>query len=357
LSDSSSIAKAVEVLRAGHVLALPTETVYGLGADASNPQAIQKIYALKGRPSDHPLIVHVRAPLERTNHTSDAWLSILAPWTRHIPDHALTLIHHFWPGPLTLIFEKSKSVLENITGGQGTIALRSPAHPLTQELLRTFGGGIAAPSANRYGRISPTSAADVRAEFPNENNLLILDGGPCEHGIESTILDVSNAGAPKLLRPGAITPSQIKAMTGIDVDSATQELSLLPRVSGSHQAHYAPYTPLHLYQESDIKTQLEKLKERDRDKNSAFVVWTNRFAHYKKILGDYSPMPEFIIVDQDPILFAKGLYRLLRDLDTKNYDSIFIPHLPFGENWDAVRDRLQRASFGSGPSSKSQVSN
>lgn len=354
--NSSLIDCALDAIRTGKLVAIPTETVYGLGADATNRDAIQKIYQLKGRPTDHPLIVHVQAPPTGSNDLEKEWLTILSPWTRHIPESALILIKHFWPGPLTLVFEKSKSVLDSVTGGQATVAIRSPAHPLTQELLRRFGGGIAAPSANRYGRISPTSAFDVEAEFPNNPDLLILDGGPCEHGIESTILDVSGEGPPKLLRPGSISPSIIKASTGIDVVSGRSAASQ-PRVSGTHLAHYAPHTALYLYSESDIASQLDRFVNQAPKAKFALLVWEQEHLHHRSELKAYLNNLTFIAIAMDAALLAKQLYRLLRDLDQGQYQGIFIPSPPKTEAWDAVRDRLQRASFGSGPSSNSHVSN
>jgi L-threonylcarbamoyladenylate synthase len=354
--NSSLIDCAVDAIRTGKLVAIPTETVYGLGADASNHDAIQKIYQLKGRPADHPLIVHVQAPPIGSRDPEKEWLTILIPWTRHIPEYALILMKQFWPGPLTLIFEKSKSVLDCVTGGQATVAIRSPAHPLTQELLHRFGGGIAAPSANRYGRISPTSATDVEDEFPNNPDLLILDGGPCEHGIESTILDVSSEGPPKLLRPGSISPSMIKASTGIDVIIGSTTAKQ-PRASGSHLAHYAPHTPLYLYSDSGIASQLGPLLNEAHEARFAVLVWAEEHSHHQAELKAYLKNLTFITIAMDPALLAKQLYRLLRGLDQGQYQGIFIPSPPNTEAWDAVRDRLQRASFGSGPSSNSHVSN
>lgn len=352
----SSVNGALHAIRAGKLVAIPTETVYGLGADASNSEAVQQIYELKGRPADHPLIVHVQSPLDENKTREEEWLAILSPWTRHIPESALILIKHFWPGPLTLVFEKSKSVLDCVTGGQATVAIRSPAHPLTQELLRRFGGGIAAPSANRYGRISPTSAGDVQSEFPNHPDLLILDGGPCEHGIESTILDVSGEGSPKLLRPGSISPTMIKKATGIDVVSNSRTAKQ-PRVSGTHLAHYAPHTALFLYSQSEIELPLAQLICQLPKAQLAVLVWEQEHIHHREVLKAYRNNLTFIPITMDPTSFARQLYRLLRDLDQGQYQGIFIPNPPNTEAWDAVLDRLQRASFGSGPSSNNHVSN
>ena len=197
------ISEAAARLAAGEVIAFPTETVYGLGADASNPQAVAKVFALKGRPSDHPLIVHV------------ASIEGLREWGRDAPPAAFALAESFWPGPLTLIVKRSPRVPDAVTGGQETVGLRCPSHPMAQELLLEFArvgsGAIAAPSANRFGHVSPTTADHVRDEFGA--GLFILDGGACEVGLESTIVDLSR-GAPVLLRPGAITRAQIAEVIG-----------------------------------------------------------------------------------------------------------------------------------------------
>lgn len=357
MSDSKRIAEAVSALRHGDLLAMPTETVYGLGADANNATAVKKIYQLKGRPTNHPLIVHVPAPPADSKQTEEDWLAILSPWARHIPESALVLIRHFWPGPLTLVFQKGKLVLDCVTGGQDTVALRSPSHPLAQDLLRAFGGGIAAPSANRFGRISPTSAAHVRSEFIDRNDLLILDGGDCQYGIESTILDVSTEGTPRLLRPGSITLQQIKEQTGIDVLTGFGDAASSPRVSGSLKAHYAPQTPLCLYPAEQWIDCLQKIQQEDSlTKKVAFVMWDQEQLNPRLLQHGTTNKIDYIFVPQESSRFAQGLYRLLRDLDQSNYQSIYIPIPPSSEDWDAVRDRLQRASFGSGPSSSNHIS-
>ena len=237
LQSSAVINEAVQTLRDGGLVAFPTETVYGLGADAKNAEAIKKIFTAKGRPSNHPLIVHLAAP-DRFDQTQVDWVPILATWARDVSEEALKLINAFWPGPLTLVFKKDKSVLTDLTGGQDTVAIRAPSHPIAQELLRKFKGGVVAPSANRFGKVSPTSASDVRHEFEGMLDLMILDGGDCEVGIESTIIDLSSGDKAILLRPGAITPSEIFAKTGVKVylpgDVKANELTEdLPKVSGS----------------------------------------------------------------------------------------------------------------------------
>jgi len=217
------IPAAVERLRAGGLVAFPTETVYGLGADALDPAAVAAIFRLKGRPADHPLIVHLprSAPLE--------------DWAREIPEAARDLAGRFWPGPLTLVLARRPRVPDAVTGGQDTVALRVPDHPLALELLAAFGSGIAAPSANRFGRVSPTRAEHVRAEF-GAAAPLILDGGPCRVGLESTILDLSDA-APRLLRPGAVGARELEGVMGRPLAA---EVAGAPRTPGALPAHYAP---------------------------------------------------------------------------------------------------------------------
>ena len=269
LQSSAVINEALQTLRDGGLVAFPTETVYGLGADAKNPKAINKIFRAKGRPANHPLIVHLAAP-DKFDHTQVDWVPVLAPWVRDLSEDALKLVNTFWPGPLTLVFKKDKSVLSELTGGQDTVAIRAPAHPMAQELLRKFKSGVVAPSANRFGKVSPTSAADVRNEFEGILDLMILDGGDCELGIESTIIDISSGSKAILLRPGVITPKEIFAKTGIKVFQADKirnehhdvnVIDALPRVSGSLQAHYAPNTPLRLYSSGRVLDALSEFPD------------------------------------------------------------------------------------------------
>jgi L-threonylcarbamoyladenylate synthase len=277
---------------------------------------------------------------------------------RDLSEDALQLINAFWPGPLTLVFKKDKSVLNEITGGQDTVAIRAPAHPIAQTLLRKFKGGIAAPSANRFGKVSPTSAADVRREFEGMLDLMVLDGGDCEVGIESTIIDLSSGNRAVLLRPGAITPSQIFAKTGIKVyqpgeDETNHSETSVPRVSGSLKAHYAPTTPLRLYAPGRVLDALSEFP--DIKSRVAVAVWDSDSS-----LGhDGHPSVHFeeVTVPSNSAAFASRLYRSLRDLDEQGWDLILFPEPPAGEEWDGVRDRLQRACFGSGPSSSNHVSN
>jgi len=357
LHSSAVINEAVQTLRDGGLVAFPTETVYGLGADAKNPDAIKQIFTAKGRPSNHPLIVHLAAP-DKLDQAQVDWMPVLAPWVRDLSEDALKLTNTFWPGPLTLVFKKDKSVLNELTGGQDTVAIRAPAHPISQELLRKFKGGVVAPSANRFGKVSPTSAADVRSEFEGILDLMILDGGDCEVGIESTIIDLSSGDYPVLLRPGLITPKEIFSKTGIKV-YLPSELNLtkqgdgLPRVSGSLRAHYAPTTPLRMYASGRVLDALSEFP--DIKSRVAVAVWDSDSS-----LGeDGHPSVHFeeLIVPSDSVAFASRLYRSLRDLDQQDWDLILFPEPPVGEEWDGVRDRLQRACFGSGPSFNSHANN
>ena len=353
-----AVEQAVRCLRQGGLVAIPTETVYGLAADASNEQAVRKIFSAKGRPSDHPLIVHLAAPSmpdASLANRSDAWFKLIAPWARDLPEDAMRLVEAFWPGPLTLVLKKDKHVLSAVTGGQDTIALRSPDHPVAQALLQAFGGGLAAPSANRFGKVSPTRAADVSAEFRDQADLLILDGGDCAVGIESTIVDMSS-GAPVLLRPGAITPEQIAQQTGVRVLQAGARADsdqTTPRVSGSLKAHYAPNTPLRLYAAGAALDCIAQYP--DTKSQVALVVWESEQMRDLQVLGA-SHIQQLTVPEQSD-LFASRLYRLLRDLDDHSWDLIVMPEPPMGQEWDGVRDRLQRACFGSGPPVNNHVSN
>ncbi|QWE22360.1 threonylcarbamoyl-AMP synthase [Polynucleobacter sp. AP-Jannik-300A-C4] len=355
LQSSAVINEAVQTLRDGGLVAFPTETVYGLGADAKNPDAVKRIFTAKGRPSNHPLIVHLAAP-DRFDQSQIDWVPVLSPWVRDLSEDALKLINAFWPGPLTLVFKKDKSVLNELTGGQETVAIRAPAHPIAQELLRKFKGGVVAPSANRFGKVSPTSAADVRSEFEGMLELMILDGGDCEVGIESTIIDLSSGEYPVLLRPGLITPGEIFIKTGIKVylpgeSDLVKQGGDAPRVSGSLRAHYAPTTPLRMYAPGRVLDALSEFP--DIKSRVAVAVWDSDSS-----LGDDGhPSAHFeeVIVPSDSAAFASRLYRSLRDLDQQGWDLILFPEPPVGEEWDGVRDRLQRACFGSGPSFNSHA--
>ena len=308
------IAKAVELLRAGQVVALPTETVYGLGADALNPAAVARIFALKGRPAEHPLIVHLPPdePLEN--------------WAAAVPPAARALARAFWPGPLTMILRRAPRVPKAVTGGQDTVALRVPDHPLALALLRAFGSGIAAPSANRFGHISPTTAAHVRDEF-GDAVPLILDGGPCRVGLESTIVDLSR-GAPVVLRPGAIGAADIARVIGSTADGATAA-GAAPRVSGLLARHYAPRTPAELV---DGRLLPERLAELAALGQTVGVLALGRTVGHN-----------CIALADDPAGYGRGLYAALRELDGRGLSRLLIEAPPQDESWRAVNDRLQRA--------------
>lgn len=351
------IDEAVKALRDGHMVAIPTETVYGLAADANNRNAINQIFSTKGRPAGHPLIVHIAKPaqvLDKSNNQNldEAWREILLPWARDVSPATLALAQRLWPGPLTLILPKAKGVLTEITGGQDTVGIRCPDHIITQTLLQKFDGGLAAPSANRFGRISPTTAQHVRDEFSDES-LLILDGGPCEVGIESTIVDLSrwDTHGPVILRPGAITQAMIhQALQNRDIDlpESVEKLTIqnAPRVSGSLSAHYAPRTKMILYGQGELNQSLEILNSPvGKIKNLAWVHFSDNLVDVPS--SERSKITE-IIIPNNPETFAKQLYSLLRSLDQSNYDLIAFQKLPADEGWDAVRDRLSRAEVGSG---------
>lgn len=341
---SDELARAVRLLQAGELVAFPTETVYGLGADAANPQAVAKIFAAKGRPADHPLIVH----LPGAGH--------LDRWARDIPAVAWELAEAFWPGPLTLILKRAPGVPDAVTGGQDTVGVRVPSHPLALELLRAYaqaGGstngmcGIAAPSANRFGRISPTDAAHVRDELGDAVEL-VLDGGPCRVGIESTILDLSRdvPAPPRLLRPGHVSPEQLRLVLGIlpEMPEQTdgQPSPETPRVSGSLAAHYAPATAMRVLAPSRLLDFVSALGHSGR---CCAVL-----AHSQPPQSQIAKVKPHLwrMLPADPEGYARGLYAALRELDQAGADMIVVEDIPATSEWVAVADRLRRAAFGAG---------
>jgi len=306
---------AARLLDAGQLVAFPTETVYGLGADASNPAALARIFAAKGRPIDHPLIVH----LPSVDQVPD--------WASEFPETARQLAEAFWPGPLTLVLPRAAGVSDLVTGGQPTVALRVPSHVMAQALLRRFGRGIAAPSANRYGRVSPTCAAHVREEL-GERVGLVLDGGECEVGLESTIVACRDSEL-LLLRPGKITLAELERIVGpVQTAGATA-----PRVPGSMRSHYAPSTPVELVSEASIDARcagdpaaasLAVLSRRRRPTGCRVLAWRT--------------------LPADPAGFGHSLYAALRELDASGAKRILAETVPPGGDWAAIRDRLERAS-------------
>jgi L-threonylcarbamoyladenylate synthase len=313
---SAPIPDAVSVLRRGGLVAFPTETVYGLGADASNPAAVARIYAVKGRPASHPLIVHIGD------------IGQLGRWAREVPEQALKLAARFWPGPLTLVLRRAAGIGDEIAGGEDTVGLRIPGHPVALALLREFGGGIAAPSANRFGRISPTTAQHVRSDLGSDVDL-ILDGGACEIGIESTIVDLSR-GRPVLLRPGRIVAKDIADALGVAPEPRDPGA---PRVSGTLQSHYAPRQPLRL-----VPPQEWALMVRSGSRQFGVMSFSARPA------GDASTV--WIEAPTDPQRYGHDLYANLRTLDSSGCDQILVEEPPATAEWTAILDRLSRARSG-----------
>ena len=326
-------ARAVELLQAGELVAFPTETVYGLGADAANPEAVAKIFAAKGRPADHPLIVHL------------AGAAYLERWAIDLPQSAWDLAEAFWPGPLTLILKRAPQVPYAVTGGQETVGLRVPSHPIALDLLRAYaqaGGGrhamsgVAAPSANRFGRISPTDAAHVREEL-GDAVALILDGGRCPVGIESTIIDLSRDDAlPRLLRPGHVTPEQIASVIGVIPELPGVMAGGVPRVSGSLDGHYAPRTPMRLVPGEQLISLVGELQQRgQRCGVLAYSVQSAPAQAYRRLPDDAQG-------------YAREFYAALRELDQAEIDLIVVEAIPANAEWAAVADRMGRAVCGSG---------
>jgi len=319
-ADAAAISRAADVLRQGRLVAFPTETVYGLGADAANPEAVAAIFKAKGRPADHPLIVHI------------GQLEQLQDWAKDIPECAYRLAERFWPGPLTLILNKRAAVSELLTGGQQTVGLRIPGHEVALQLLRAFSGGIAAPSANRFGRISPTCARHVAGEL-GERVDVILDGGACRIGLESTIIDLSGE-QPVLLRPGAISRQQIEALLRTD-------LLLMPRTEihapGMLAVHYAPVTPAMLCAAERLQEMILQLTV---EKQRKVGVLTCRYS-----LQECRNVRCIHLSDQADA-YARSLYDAMRQLDALHLDSILIEQPPQTEAWQAVHDRLRKATVG-----------
>jgi len=314
------IERAVAALRAGGLVAFPTETVYGLGADAGNPAAVRKIFEVKGRPATHPVIVHLADAVQ------------LANWAREVPEHARRLIRRFWPGPLTVILKRARGVSDVVTGGQDTVALRVPSHPVALQLLARFGGGIAAPSANRHGRVSATTAEHVQREFGAAVDC-VLDGGEARIGIESTIVDLSG-GRPVLLRPGWITTEEIEAVLGAALAAPAAGA---PRAPGTLAVHYAPRTPLSLL-EGGLALELAARLARQGKRAAVLACSSDR---------TLLPGIEWLAAPADAAAYAHALYSNLRRLDEAGYDAIIVETPPRGPEWAAIHDRLSRAAAGS----------
>lgn len=323
-ASPAAITQAVQAIAAGQLLGLPTETVYGLAADAARPDAVARIFAAKGRPSNHPLIVHV----------VDA--AGVAHFARDMPAFAERLMAAFWPGPLTLILPRRLDVGEATAGGQDSIGVRCPSHPVAQAVLQALAlatppvWGLAAPSANQFGRVSPTTAAHVAGEFGD--SLLVLDGGPCGVGIESTIVDCTR-GAPVLLRPGAISRAQVEAACGqrLQGDAALGEA---PRASGTLEAHYAPAAKVRLMHAKALQTSLDLLGA-----EAAHIA-----VYARTPLRMLSSQVLLRRMPDDAQATAQQLFSALRDFDTQGVKLIWVESVPDTAEWDGVRDRLQRAA-------------
>ena len=317
----SATREGADRLARGEAIAFPTETVYGLGADTANPQAVARIFALKGRPADHPLIVHFADP------------AAIDAWAIDIPRAARTLAARFWPGPLTMILRKSPRVPGAVTGGQDTVGLRCPSHPVARELLDEFArigsGAVAAPSANKFGHVSPTTAAHVREEFGA--SLFVIDGGACEVGLESTIVDLSR-GAPVLLRPGGISRAALAQALG---EPPRDRDADAPRASGTLAAHYAPRTALALLDAEALVAEVSRpanvavLALQEPPLNARVVSW--------------------ITAAPDATRYGHDLYANLRKLDASGAKRILVEAPPDIPGWEAINDRLVRAAAGALP--------
>jgi L-threonylcarbamoyladenylate synthase len=347
-----SIASAAESIRNGGLLGLPTETVYGLAADADNDAAVAQIFKAKGRPADHPLIVHVLDTSAVAHYASD------------VPEFAQRLMSAIWPGPLTVILPRRHGVAAASAGGNPTSGLRGPSHPVAQALLKALinGGqipinskqlesdpqylagrkvwGLAAPSANQFGRVSPTTASHVQGEFGDD--LLILDGGPCDVGIESTIIDCSR-GAPVLLRPGAITSEQVQVACGLKVLSK-EELQTLavpaPKASGTLESHYAPRATVRLMTAKELQTALKLLESEAGPPGASPTI----ALYCRSVFAIKTPHVLYRRMPGDAAGAAQELFAALREFDAQAVKLIWVETLPDAPEWDGVRDRLERAA-------------
>lgn len=316
---------ATQLLKQGKLVAIPTETVYGLAADACNPKAIEALYAAKNRPSYNPLIIHIADP---------EWMH---QWAVEIPTQAWVLAKALWPGPLTLILKRHPKVSKRITAGQESVALRIPNHPLTLALLQQFNRGIVAPSANPSGRISPTTAEHVRLHLKHRVDY-ILEGGPCSIGIESTILSLLDK-QPMILREGAISATEISMILGCPVMSHSQitdsqKKPLIP-VPGSDTTHYAPLKPLYLFKKNEFEQTIKKLNLYDQK--------CDVLSFDPKPLNPLLNIQQWLQMPSDPKVYAQQLYNHLHQFDQSPSHCILVESLPTTGQWQAIQDRLQRA--------------
>lgn len=318
-ADSDSLAHAARLLRDGQLVAFPTETVYGLGADASNPEAVAAIFRAKGRPADHPVIIHLPSA------------SVLHQWASAVPASAMRLAEAFWPGPLTLVLQRADGVSDAVTGGQDTVGLRVPGNPVALDLLQAFGGALAAPSANRFGHVSPTTAAHVLEEFDGSAVAAVVDGGPCRVGVESTIIDLSSA-QPTLLRHGMIAIEAIEAVLGEPLRRVGDQQG--PRASGRLASHYAPRAVVELVEADALSERVESCLAA----GEALRVLARREPVSAASKSAWIAMPDV------PEGFARALYSALRRADTAGPDRILVERPPDAAGWEAIADRLQKAA-------------
>jgi L-threonylcarbamoyladenylate synthase len=317
MPTDADIARAAHALRRGGLVAFPTETVYGLGADADNPAALARLYAVKGRPGDHPVIVHVGKPAR------------LSEWAAHVPDAARRLGEAFWPGPLTVVVRRAARVLDAVTGGGDTVGVRVPDQPVALALLRAFGGGVAAPSANRFGHVSPTTAGDVRADLGDDVDV-VVDDGPCAVGVESTIVDCT-ADEPVILRPGGVTRERLEQVLGREVGVRRDGLVRAP---GMLKSHYAPEATVLVVAREDLA-----------DRAAALIAAGREVAVLAA--GPRVPLPAAVVVldapaDDDD--YARVLYARLREVDRRGVDVLLAVAPPDAGLGAAVGDRLRRAA-------------
>ncbi|MFU8788102.1 MAG: L-threonylcarbamoyladenylate synthase [Methylobacter sp.] len=317
----SLIDNAAELLRNGGLVAFPTETVYGLGANACDPAAVRRIFEAKGRPADHPLIVHLHSPEN------------LDFWAQDISEAVWQLAEHFWPGPLTLILKRRHAPL-TVTGGQETVGLRIPNHPVALALLKAFNGGLAAPSANRFGKVSPTRAKHVRAELGDRVDL-VLEGGPCRVGLESTILSLADD-QPRLLRPGAISLSALQEVLGTEVLTPNSANAI--RAPGMLKSHYTPETRFEICPKNELNRRGNELAHASLRTAVMFIGSAQREQPENKA---FTP----IFMPAAPAEYARKLYAALRLLDNAEFDVLLAESPPETEAWQAVNDRLKRASY------------
>ena len=321
-----AVKEAAEVLRGGGLVAFPTETVYGLGADATNRDAVLRIFAAKGRPPTNPLIVHV-ANLAIAKRYAAAW-----------PDRAQRLAERFWPGPLTLVLPKHPSIVPEATAGLNTVGLRCPDHPLALAMLEEFAGAVAAPSANRSTRVSPTTAQHVRDELGPAVDF-ILDGGPCRVGIESTVLDLL-ADPPRILRPGAVTARQIADVIGpVQTVATTIDPSQPATSPGQQLMHYAPHARAYRFDPADLPRVVQQCQISTAEPAAVLLIGTSNNAAFAAL-----PLVRVVTMPEEPSEYARRLYATLRELDAQAVGVIWVEMPPVSPQWLAIRDRLIRAS-------------